>query len=373
MLDVVIVAKNEERHLGSVLSALKTQENFDKAIKVVVVDNGSTDNTREIARAHQVQVVESGGSLGKARNAGIACGESALVAFLDAHSIPCSNWAVAMTNSFHEKSNLGAAMGSIDNVCTRPGAQLFAKHSVFSTSDKLWRHTISGLDSPLPWIPTGNCVYSRAALTEVNNFNEAIFRCEDTDLSWRVVLKGYQLAYVPEARVTHIDQAGATSYLRKYYNYGAGAAELANLYGLQPQLPERHNLTGTKLILDWCYKVGFDRYTRRLDDVSEKAVAVVRFRNPFKFHDETSLALSRNAIYWLVDAHRCICVDLKRNARLVLEDTSAFIFMKIVAETKRNDLIESVCSEYAISRAEAAADIDSFVSQLIDEEILLVS
>ncbi|MBI2809743.1 MAG: glycosyltransferase [Candidatus Melainabacteria bacterium] len=371
MIDVVIVAKNEQRHLGAVLTALTAQEDLAEAVKVFVVDNGSTDDTISIAQAHGACVIQCAGSLGRARNAGIAYGAGELVAFLDAHSLPCSNWATSLAEAFEKNPVLGAAMGSIENISERPGTDLFAKSSIFSSPERLWRNTISGLNSPLPWIPTGNCMYSRKALEDVDGFNQSLFRCEDTDLSWKVVLNGYQLLYVPEARVTHYDQAGATSYLRKYYNYGAGAAELANLYGLQPRTEKNQNLRGTKLVLDLCYKLGF-RTNANANSIRRQPPQVAqKFRLPFKWNDQTQLGLSRSAVFWTVDDRTYICVELSNNTRLVLEDTSSLIFKLLTKGVDRIKIIENVCQTYDIGEANAAADVDEFVQHLLDEKLLI--
>ncbi len=371
MIDVVIVAKNEQRHLGAVLSALTAQTDLTDAIKVFVVDNGSNDDTTSIAQARGACVIQCPGSLGRARNTGIAYGAGKLVAFLDAHSVPCSNWAATLTAAFEKNPALGAAMGSIENVSERPGTDIFAKSSIFSSPERLWRNTISGLNSPLPWIPTGNCMYSRATLEDVDGFNQSLFRCEDTDLSWKVVLKGYQLLYVPEARVTHYDQAGATSYLRKYYNYGAGSAELTHLYGLQPRTEKTKNLRGTKLVLDLCYMLGFRTNSKRNNIGRQESVVAQKFRLPFKWNDQTQLALGRTVVFWTVDDNTCICVELNSNARLVLEDTSALIFKLLTQGKDRSKIIKSVCQEYDIEKANAAADVDEFVQHLLDENVLL--
>ena len=371
MIDVVIVAKNEQRHLGAVLSALSAQEDSTKPIKVFVVDNGSTDETNSIAQAHGACVIQCAGSLGRARNTGVAYGAGELVAFLDAHSVPCSKWATKLAAAFEKQPTLGGAMGSIENISERPGTNLIAKSSIFSSPERLWRNTISGLNSPLPWIPTGNCMYSRTALEDVDGFNQSLFRCEDTDLSWKVVLKGYQLLYVPDARVTHHDRAGATSYLRKYYNYGAGAAELANLYGLQPRSEKNQALRGTKLLLDACYKLGYSRNSKSSTPRKQENVVAQKFRLPFKWDDQTQLCLTRTAVFWTVDERTAICVELSNNVRLVLEETSALIFNLLTQREDRAKIIDRLCREYDIDEVNAASDVDEFVLHLIDEQILL--
>ncbi len=369
MIDVVIVAKNESRHLGSVLSALSAQESCSAPINVYVVDNGSTDDTVAIATSHGATVIHCRGSLGKARNAGIKSGTGEFVAFLDGHSVPSSSWACSFIESFNNHPNLGGLMGSIENRCEHKSAQFFARESIFSSPHKLWHSTASGLSSTLPWIPTGNCMYSRRALQEVGLFSEELFRCEDTDLSWKIVLRGYQLSYVPAAHVTHFDQATPLGYLRKYFDYGAGAAELAARYGLRSNPNKLTVVRFSQLILDCCYQFGYKSNSNSLPATS---ISVNEsFRQPFTWSANNIFALSRHAIFWFVDDNEAICVQLKANVRIVLKDTSLLLFRLMVDHCDRSIAVEKLRSKYEISEAEAAEDIDQFVRQLLDEEILV--
>jgi hypothetical protein len=294
-----------------------------------------------------------------------------LVAFLDAHSVPAPDWADSLSRAFENRPDLGGAMGSLENVSERPGTALLAKNSIYSSPEKLWQSTVSGLQSPLPWIPTGNCMYSREALKDVGGFNTTFVRCEDTDLSWRVVLKGYQLAYVPSARVTHYDCAGATSFLLKHYHYGAGAAELAQHFGLQPR-PQKHNtLRGTKRLLDYFYQLGFKSKWKNLGISKEKYLLDERFRKTFPWSDQFSLALSRLAIFWFVDSDTCICINQIDESRLVLKDLSALIFKLLSEHTNRAELIKDVSRQFDAAESEIASDVDAFVQQLIDDKILV--
>ncbi|HEY9732038.1 MAG TPA: PqqD family peptide modification chaperone [Drouetiella sp.] len=371
MLDVVIVAKNEQRHLGAVLSAIRNQRNYAEQIKTFVVDNGSSDDTVAIARSHGAQVVQCAGNLGKARNTGIKCGENALVAFLDAHSVPTTYWAESLTAAFSNREDLGAVMGSVENISERPGTDMFAKHSIFSSPEKLRLNTICGLNSPLPWIPTGNCAYTRKALEEVGGFNEQLFRCEDTDLSWKVVLKGYQLDYAANARVTHYDQAGATSFLRKYYNYGAGAAELAHVYGMKAR-PQTKKLRGAKFLLDVCYRLGLaSKSLQPRKRPLHKFSVDQKFRMTFRWSDIFNLSLSQEMVFWSADGDSVICVNFANDTRLLLEDTSALIFEMLTKHADRAQTIKEISKRYDVAQSTITADVDDLVQELIDNEILV--
>lgn len=371
MIDVVIVAKNEGRHLGGVLAALGAQQNCFTPIRVYLVDNGSTDETVAIATSHGATVIHRLGSLGAARNAGIKSGTGEFIAFLDGHSVPAVDWAAAMLKAIDNHEDVGGCLGSIENISENELAEFFARESIFSSPDKLWLSTISGLNSSLPWMPTGNCIYSRKAIEEVGLFTETLFRCEDTDLSWKVVLKGYQLKYVPSARVTHFDQTSLPAYLGKYFNYGAGAAELANNYGLQSMPNKSSSMRLSQFILDSCYRLGFKYGSKSLTATTPVTKVNEAFRRPFAWSVDTTFALSRNTVFWFPTDQIAICIKLQSGFRLVLENTSLLLFRLLVKGNDLETAIEQLCDEYDISESEAREDIDEFTRHLLEDEILI--
>jgi glycosyltransferase involved in cell wall biosynthesis len=86
MVSVIIPAHNEERYLGETLEALNRQ-NYGW-FEVIVVANGCTDGTAELARGNcQRLIVLSQKSLGVARNLGARMARGDLLVFLDADTL----------------------------------------------------------------------------------------------------------------------------------------------------------------------------------------------------------------------------------------------------------------------------------------------
>jgi hypothetical protein len=214
-------------------------------------------------------------------------------------------------------------------------------------------------------------MYAREALVDVGGFDETLFRCEDTDLSWKVILRGYQVGYVPEAKVTHYDQAGATSFLRKYYNYGAGAAELAQLYGLKSCLEKKHDLKGTKLLLDCCYRSGFNAKKHKRLRTLVKTSVDQRFRATFNWSAEFNLSLSQHMVFWTATENTVVCVNLREQTRLVLEDSSASIFQLLAKHTNRSQVIKMLSRHYEVDEETIGTDVDDLVRELVENHILI--
>ncbi len=85
-ISIIIPAHNEERFLGATLDAIHAAAvGLEDPFEVIVVDDGSTDRTAAIARAHGVRVVETNvHQIAGARNAGARAARGTMLIFVDA-------------------------------------------------------------------------------------------------------------------------------------------------------------------------------------------------------------------------------------------------------------------------------------------------
>jgi glycosyltransferase involved in cell wall biosynthesis len=87
LVSVVLPAYNRERYLEAALESALAQRY--RPLEVVVVDDGSTDGTARVARAHREvrYLYQPNRGVAAARNAGIAASRGALIAFLDSDDL----------------------------------------------------------------------------------------------------------------------------------------------------------------------------------------------------------------------------------------------------------------------------------------------
>ena len=97
---VIVPVLNGEATLGNLFAALKNQAGAD-AFEIIVVDNGSTDRTMEIARASGATVLQQpirGPSA--ARNLGLHHARAEIVVFTDSDTIPSRRWLASLLAAF---------------------------------------------------------------------------------------------------------------------------------------------------------------------------------------------------------------------------------------------------------------------------------
>ena len=136
-LTVVIPAFNAAPTIGQVLESLAKQDPAPD--EVIVVDDGSTDETAAIAAEFGARVVTTRhkGFAGGARNRGWSEATSDTVVFLDADAVPSPDWAAAMRRALAEHP--GAVIG---------GARTFTARTAWG-----W---VAHLQVESPYLPRGD-------------------------------------------------------------------------------------------------------------------------------------------------------------------------------------------------------------------------
>ena len=213
---VVIPTRNRRATLAALLARVAPQAQSAGA-EVVVVDNGSTDGTREaLARLEadgRVRVVlEPTPGATRARNAGAraACGD--VLAFIDDDALPCDGWLAALLAPF-VNPRVAAAGGRVS--LRFAGALPTWWDSALATY--LAAYDLGPEPAALgarPWYdsPRGpNLAVRRDALLAVGGFNLRLGPRagrpsvgEESDLCLRLLARGHEIRYVPGAVVEHL-------------------------------------------------------------------------------------------------------------------------------------------------------------------------
>lgn len=224
---VVVPTFNRAATLRQTLTALVTQDYAD--YEIIVVDDGSTDGTREmIAREFpQVRYIyQTNRGPAAARNRGIAIATGDLIAFTDDDCVPPRDWLTRLADGFARRPEVvgvGGCLEAPDAVLQREALaryeQFVSRHLFHADAQE----RIGGFECPAGG--TNNLAYRRAILERVGGFDEAFLYAagEDADLKWRLCQLGAQLLYVP-VKMTHLQTYTWASFQRQARMRGKGRA-----------------------------------------------------------------------------------------------------------------------------------------------------
>ncbi len=210
-LSFVIPAYNEERYLPACLESILAQTGFlGDQVEIIVVNNASSDRTREVALSYPgVTVVdETRKGLPYARQAGFAASTGELVANVDSDSRLTPGWVKQVLSTFSEFERKGkdlvALSGPVEYYDLKP-SQTVSVHLFYLLAFVLYALNRYVLRAG-SMVQGGNFVLKASALREIGGFNLSIpFYGEDTDIARRLnrvgrVVFTFQLKMYSSAR-----------------------------------------------------------------------------------------------------------------------------------------------------------------------------
>jgi glycosyltransferase involved in cell wall biosynthesis len=209
-VSVVIPTRDRLERLEAALAALRAQTLEPDRFEIVVVDDGSTDGTRELLeraldgepRLRSVRLEGRGPAA--ARNAGWRAASAPFVAFTDDDCEPDPSWLETLLDA------RAANPDSILQGVTRPIPREAALLSRPFTRTRQ-------IEEPSPWFATCNIAYPRELLERLDGFDELFPEAlgEDTDLGWRALEQGARLEFAGRAVVHHaVEDLGPAGYMR---------------------------------------------------------------------------------------------------------------------------------------------------------------
>jgi cellulose synthase/poly-beta-1,6-N-acetylglucosamine synthase-like glycosyltransferase len=200
---IMIPAKNEEKVLGRLLDRLVNLEYDKSKYEVIVLEDGSTDNTYNICKKYEdmydfircIKLEKSQVPNGKSRalNVGLKLAKYEIIGIFDADSVPKLDILSYASATFSD-DNVVAVQGKLvpinvrESIITRFASleELFHEYSIAGRSRL-------GLFVPLE----GTCTFIRkSTLEELGGWNEYTLT-EDLDLSLKITSMGYKIVYNP--------------------------------------------------------------------------------------------------------------------------------------------------------------------------------
>ncbi len=247
-ISVVVCTHNGERVLPGVLAKLALQSLPASEFEVIVVDDGSTDRTAELADAAGARLVrlEENAGLAAARNAGVSAARAPLVAFTDDDCEPDEGWLSTLLDAFSdpEVDGIGGQVIpysknprlrrylELRNPLTPLSGNLLRSQSLAFRLAFYLRGTLLGDHGLAPGsrlysVVGANMAFRKALLVELDGFDEAFrFGGEEEDLCRRAHRRaaGVEIRYEPKASVVHHFAPDFGDVFRRSRAYGRGNA-----------------------------------------------------------------------------------------------------------------------------------------------------
>jgi glycosyltransferase involved in cell wall biosynthesis len=223
-VSIVIPARNSADTVGDTLRALDRQIG-PGALEVIVVDNGSTDGTTDVARAFGATVLEEptpGPSA--ARNRGLHHASGDIVAHVDADTVPTRQWLGAIASPFDDPDVLLVAGRNISYPPRTAAERYVAASGLIETERAVSRPVF-------PFSPSMNMAVRRDAALGIGGWSEDLRTGEDVDFSFRLRrARGCTIEYAADAIVFHRNRNDDDALRRQAWTYGEGAASLYRKY-----------------------------------------------------------------------------------------------------------------------------------------------
>ncbi len=218
MISVIIPMFNAENTIIQTLRGLETQTINE--FEIVVVDDGSSDNSSELVSRFQNQsklqiklVKQNNTGPAKARNVGASQSVGNIIVFLDSDCVPPANWLEEMVKPLDGKivgCNCGYKVKNEENLIAR-----YIDYEIAKRHEKLMGKNVDTIGSY-------SASFFKDIFIKVNGFNVEypVASGEDFDLAFNLINRGYNLFFTDKTFVYHYHPGSLRKYLKQQYGRG---------------------------------------------------------------------------------------------------------------------------------------------------------
>jgi glycosyltransferase involved in cell wall biosynthesis len=170
-ISIIVPAYNEERYIQDCLKSLLALDYPKEYYEIIVVDNGSSDKTVDLAKELGIHVeIKHGGKVGGVRNHGANVAKGKIFAFIDGDCVAPSNWLCSAVQEL-KNENIGAV----------GGVYLLRKNP--SWVELGWVLNNQPVTQKTNSLVGGSFIVKADVFNHLGGFDESINAGEDTNLS----------------------------------------------------------------------------------------------------------------------------------------------------------------------------------------------
>lgn len=219
-LSIIIVTWNTAKITQK---CVQTINNFLKNPEIIVVDNGSNDNTIElISKEKNVKIIKNSSNLGfsKANNIGLREASNEFILFMNSDMELIDNSVENLLNYLKNNNNVGIIGPKFLNPDLTPQPSVFPKQNILNAFKEFWLNKKNNYSKYLPktenptkvWSISGGCILTKKSFFKsIGGWNEKyFFYFEDMDLCRKINRLKKDVIFFPQCKVIHHHGASGT-------------------------------------------------------------------------------------------------------------------------------------------------------------------
>ena len=242
LYSIVIPTFNSSKTIVQTIESCLEQMEDGASGELIVVDDGSTDQTADIVRKYSVKYLfQENQGPAAARNLGWRSAKGEIICFIDADCIPADNWLSKLVNRLKSGPDLLVGVGGREVQSEDQGSLL--AHLV----SEEFQYRYYKMKKNVHFLCSACAAYKKSALKKAGGFDERFptASAEDNACSYRLIRKGYLLEFDYNIVVFHRFR---DDYLKYFHDQYRHAYWRAVLYKKHPQEFGNDDLYS---LLDW--------------------------------------------------------------------------------------------------------------------------
>jgi mycofactocin system glycosyltransferase len=229
-VSIVIPVKDRAGELKRCLTSLSSLSYPKEKLQVIVVDDGSSDESPMVAQQFRTLLVPSGG-IGRgpaaARNVGASMATGEILAFIDSDCTASKEWLRDLIPAFNNPA-MAAVGGQVDGMCTESPVDRY--ETAMSSLSLGSRERVGSGGSDTFYLPSCNLLVRSSAFRNAGGFKDEMHVGEDVDLTWRLRDQGWTISYLPAGNVLHEHRSSLRSFMSRRFDYGTSEGMLQLLH-----------------------------------------------------------------------------------------------------------------------------------------------
>lgn len=399
-VSLVIPVYNAQATIKDCLDSVLALDFPKDELEIILVDNNSTDDTKEIIKKYPVKYIfEPQKGRAFARNAGIREARGAFIAFTDADCVVDINWLKELKKGF-ENESIVACGGKVLAYGKTNWIQDYIQESCTLAQEGTYND-----DNPrfLERVVTANAIFRRGIFGKLGYFDENFSTGEDSEMGYRIWLYWHMMKYIPQAIVYHCHVRNLNKFCRWHFDYGkfcyANYRKYQAIfnYGITPKLivgaflmlivnliksvgksiAQNKNISFIFLQvlqlvlfvygrLFYCF---WDIYIKPID-VSSNAVLDINVKRDVCLKYDGSNWFVNKSIFCLSQGNKSILYNMQTYSYFMLNEVGIMVWRSIIKEQAFDEMFLKIATRYEISASQAKEDVEYFLNELVQQDII---